>query len=57
MSQRAEHEEIKAKAMDLYRRFFYGDELSSVEKSIEKQYLILKQQKYKRYREQGVSCS
>lgn len=40
---------IKTKIINLYRTFFFGDELSELEKELEFRYLGLKQNKYFKY--------
>ncbi len=46
-----EYKAIRDKVKELYMKFFYGDELSPMEKLIERQYLVKKQEKYFKYKE------
>ena len=55
MARNPEQQRVDNRALQLYRTFFFGDELSDMEKSIENQYLTLKQRKYQGYRERGVN--
>ena len=46
-----EYNDTRRKVKGLFMKFFYGDELSPMEKLIERQYLVKKQEKYFKYKE------
>lgn len=43
------HEELKEKALKLFRIFYFGENMSSLERAIEQRYLLAKQEKYIAY--------
>ena len=44
-----EHEKIREKVINLYKIFFFGEELTEFEKEIEFRYMALKQAKFFKY--------
>jgi len=49
MKKLEEYNDVANKARKIYKRFFYGDEMTELEKDIETRYLITKQEKYLKY--------
>lgn len=49
MKKLAEYNELVNKCKKIYMRFFYGDDLTELEKDIETRYLVNKQGKYLKY--------